>query len=91
LRPVGVDIAGEQLHTAERFQPEFDVRFPRVRANAEETPFDHNSVDLAVSEYGGASGVTLDDGLPSEFEPGGPVEFHLTHGYWVRICGSPGS
>ena len=29
-------------------------------------------------------------GLRVEFEPAGPVEFHLTHGYWIRLLRSIG-
>ncbi len=52
VRPVAVDIAQGQLNAAETFQREFGPMFPLVRANAEQVPFDHESFDLAVSEYG---------------------------------------
>ena len=52
LRPVAVDFAKAQLRTAETFQHEFGPTFPLVPANAEDVPFDNESFDLAVSEYG---------------------------------------
>jgi SAM-dependent methyltransferase len=52
MRPVGVDIARAQLRTAEALQDEFGVSFDLLEANAEQVPFDHQSFDLVVSEYG---------------------------------------
>ena len=52
LHPVAVDFATAQLRTAEMFQREFGSTFPLVLANAEQVPFDNESFDLAVSEYG---------------------------------------
>ena len=52
LRPVAVDFAKAQLRTAETFQHEFGPSFPLVLANAEDVPFDSESFDLAISEYG---------------------------------------
>jgi SAM-dependent methyltransferase len=52
MRPVGVDISRAQLQTAERLQEEFGPQFPLIHANAEQVPFDDDSFDLAISEYG---------------------------------------
>ena len=52
LRPVAVDFAHAQLRAAEMFQHEFGPSFPLVPSNAEQVPFDRESFDLAVSEYG---------------------------------------
>ena len=52
LRPVAIDISRAQLRTAETLQREFDETFRLLHANAEEVPFDSESFDLAVSEYG---------------------------------------
>ena len=130
LRPVGLDIAKAQLESAHRFQREFNVRFPLVRENAEETHYEHASFDCVISEYGAslwceperwlteasritrpegwlifitnsptlmtctpdAGGVATDrlfrshfDGERIEFDENGAVEFHATHGDWVRL------
>ncbi len=52
MRPVGVDISREQYAIAERFQEEIGPAFTLVLANAEEVPFESESFDLVVSEYG---------------------------------------
>ena len=52
LRPVAVDVSRAQLDVADRLQREFDVTFPLIHANAERVPFDTESFDLVVSEYG---------------------------------------
>ena len=53
-RPVGVDPTPAQLATARRFQDEFDLRFPLVRAAGEQVPLRDASFDLVISEYGAA-------------------------------------
>lgn len=135
IRAVGVDFARAQLKTAEALQDEFETTFPLVYANAEEVPYDRDSFDLAVSEYGvslwsdprnwlpeayrllrpegrlvffavasmlltctPASGGAAEDRLVRsyfdryrvEFDPGGPVEFHLTHGNWIGLLRANG-
>jgi SAM-dependent methyltransferase len=52
LRPVAVDFSRAQLQIAERLQHELGPSFPLVYADAEAVPFDSDSFDLAVSEYG---------------------------------------
>ena len=52
FRPVGIDFAPLQLAAAERLQQEHSLPFWLVQANAESVPFDRDSFDLAVSEYG---------------------------------------
>lgn len=52
LRPVAVDFSRAQLATAGRLQDEFGPTFPLIPANAEDVPFDSESFDLAISEYG---------------------------------------
>jgi len=135
LRPVAVDFAKAQLRAAETFQYEFGPMFPLVLANAEVVPYDNESFDLAVSEYGASvwcsphkwlpeahrllrpegrliffttsallltctstDGGTVGDRLVRdyfgryrvEFEPQGAVEFHLPHGYWIRLLRATG-
>ncbi|MDQ4098531.1 MAG: methyltransferase domain-containing protein [Actinomycetota bacterium] len=52
--PVGLDVSPGQLASAARFQEEFDLHFPLVRAAAERAPFPAASFDLVISEYGAA-------------------------------------
>jgi len=51
-RPVGIDNSRIQLESARKFQSEFEIKFPILHANAEEAPFQSESFDLAISEYG---------------------------------------
>jgi SAM-dependent methyltransferase len=53
-RPVGVDPTPGQLRIAGRFQDEFELRFPLVRAAAEQVPLRDGAFDLVISEYGAA-------------------------------------
>lgn len=52
LRPVAVDFALAQIQNVETLQHEFDLRFPIIRSDAEQVPFDDESFDLAISDYG---------------------------------------
>jgi SAM-dependent methyltransferase len=51
-RPVGIDVSEKQLATARAMQLEFGIEFPLVLGNAEAVPYDDNTFDLAISEYG---------------------------------------
>jgi SAM-dependent methyltransferase len=51
-RPVGIDNSEGQLATARLLQAEFEIDFSLVHGNAEATPFDDESFDFAISEYG---------------------------------------
>ncbi len=52
FRPVAVDVSRAQLDVVGRLQDEFGPGFPLIHANAEQVPFDSDSFDLVVSEYG---------------------------------------
>jgi SAM-dependent methyltransferase len=52
FRPVAVDISRRQLDVAAQLQKELGLEFPLIHANAEEVPYDTDSFDLAISEYG---------------------------------------
>ena len=52
MRPVGVDFSRTQLGIAARLQRELGPSFPLVHADAEAVPYDAESFDVAVSEYG---------------------------------------
>jgi SAM-dependent methyltransferase len=135
MRAVAVDISPVQIATAEGFQREFGVTFPLICANAEEIPFDDESFDVAISEYGAslwcnprhwlpeanrllrvggylifftnsaflmactpfdggfATDVLVRDYFSSyrvEFAGEKAVEFHPTHGHWIRLLRSTG-
>jgi SAM-dependent methyltransferase len=51
-RPVGIDNSEAQLDTARQFQREFGVDFPLLHGNAETVPYEDESFDFAISEYG---------------------------------------
>ena len=81
LRPVAVDFATAQLRTAEMFQREFGFTFPLVLANAEQVPFDNESFDLAVSEYGASLWCSPHKWLPEAhrlLRPEGRLIFFTT-------------
>lgn len=50
--PVAVDFSRRQLERADALQRELQIFFPLVHANAEEVPFDRESFDVALSDYG---------------------------------------
>jgi SAM-dependent methyltransferase len=50
--PVAVDVSRRQLERASDLQREFDVYFPLVHSNAESVPYDRDSFEVAVSDYG---------------------------------------
>ncbi|MCX5260022.1 class I SAM-dependent methyltransferase [Streptomyces canus] len=50
--PVGIDVSEKQLATAQAMQAEFGIDFPLVLGNAEKVPYEDNTFDLAISEYG---------------------------------------
>lgn len=52
MHPVAVDLSRRQLDRADALQREFQIFFPLVHANAENVPFDRESFDVAVSDYG---------------------------------------
>jgi SAM-dependent methyltransferase len=52
FRPVAVDVSRTQLDVAARLQEELGLSFPLIHANAEDVPYDTDSFDLAISEYG---------------------------------------
>jgi SAM-dependent methyltransferase len=55
LRPVGVDFSALQLKVAEHLQVQNGISFPLIHANVEDVPFDRESFDAAISEYGAST------------------------------------
>jgi SAM-dependent methyltransferase len=135
FQPVGVDIARPQIEAAADFAREFGLRFPLLCANAERLPYDRESFDCVISDYGaslwcnprrwvpeasrllrpggrlifitnsallisctpeggGRAGERLVRDYFSRyrivFPKDGTVEFHLTHGHWVRLLRASG-
>jgi SAM-dependent methyltransferase len=128
---VGVDPAAGQLAIARRFQEEYGLPFPLVRASGEHVPLTAGSFDLLISEYGAAIWSDPYEWIPEAsrlLRPGGElvflgnstllmlcvpdedetpattelrrpqfdmhrfewpddptIEFHLSHGDWVRL------
>jgi SAM-dependent methyltransferase len=87
-RPVGIDNSPAQLETARRFQEEFGVAFPLHLGNAEETPFEDASFDLAISEYGASIWCDPYRWIPEAariLRPGGELAF-LVNGTVHMLC-----
>lgn len=53
-RVTGIDVSEEQLATARRLAREHGVDLTLVHGDAERTPFEDESFDFAISEYGAA-------------------------------------
>jgi SAM-dependent methyltransferase len=51
-RPVAIDLAPKQVANVQLLQTEFGLRFPVFCENAEHVPYDDESFDVAISEYG---------------------------------------
>jgi SAM-dependent methyltransferase len=78
FRPVGVDIVRFQLETAARFEREFGLWFPLLRANAERLHYEAGSFDCVVSDYGASLWCDPRRWLPEAYRllrPGGLLLF----------------
>ena len=87
-RPVGIDNSAAQLATAAAFQNEFDLRFPLVHGDAERLPFDDESFDFAISEYGAAIWCDPYRWLPEAarvLRPGGRLVY-LGNSVLLMLC-----
>jgi SAM-dependent methyltransferase len=77
-RPVGLDPTPAQLATARGMQQHFDLRFPLVRASAEEVPLADERFDVALSEYGASIWCNPHRWIPEAarlLRPGGRLVF----------------
>jgi SAM-dependent methyltransferase len=86
-RPVGIDNSPAQLETARALQREFGIDFPLHLGNAEATPFEDASFDVAVSEYGAALWADPYAWIPEAarlLRPGGQLMF-LTNAALVQL------
>lgn len=87
-RPVGIDNSPKQLETARALQQEFDLEFPLHLGNAEHTPFEDASLDIAISEYGAAIWCDPYAWIPEAariLKPGGQLVF-LGNGLLLMLC-----
>jgi SAM-dependent methyltransferase len=90
FRPAAVDFSRAMLEVAERLQHEFGPSFPLILANAEQVPYDHDSFDVAVSEYGASLWCDPRRWLPEAnrlLRPGGRLVF-VTNGALLITCTS---
>jgi SAM-dependent methyltransferase len=91
MRPVAVDFSRRQLETAEWLQREFGPSFPLIHALGEDVPYDTESFDLAVSEYGVSHWSDPKRWLPEVhrlLRPGGKLIF-FTNGAMLIACTAP--
>jgi SAM-dependent methyltransferase len=81
-RPVGIDNSPAQLETARTLQREFGIEFPLHLGNAEATPFEDESFDYAISEYGAALWADPYRWIPEAarlLRPGGELMLYTGH------------
>lgn len=91
MHPVAVDLSRRQLERADALQREFQVFFPLVHANAEQVPFDRESFDFAVSDYGASVWCDPVRWLPEArrlLRPGGRLIF-FTPAAMLLACTPP--
>jgi SAM-dependent methyltransferase len=77
-RPVALDNSAAQLATAAVLQDRFGLRFPLIQASAEQAPFDDETFDLAISEYGASNWCDPYAWIPEAarlLRPGGQLIF----------------
>jgi SAM-dependent methyltransferase len=90
-RPVGVDLAENQLETARAMQAQHGVAFPLVHASAERVPLPDAGFDLAFSEYGASLWADPYAWLPEAhrlLRPGGRLLF-LTNSVLALLVSPP--
>ena len=76
--PTGIDPTPEQLANAKLFQQEFGIEFPLLEGYGESLPFEDESFDFAVSEYGAAIWADPCAWIPEAarvLKPGGRLVF----------------
>jgi SAM-dependent methyltransferase len=87
-RAVGLDPTWAQLQSARSFQAEFNIGFPIVAAAAEASPFQDESFDVIISEYGASIWSDPYLWIPEAarlLRPGGELIF-LVNGTLLILC-----
>lgn len=85
---VGLDNSAQQLATAQRLSREHGVAVGWVHGNAERLPFEAESFDLAVTEYGAVTWVDPVRWVPEAarvLRPGGRLVV-LGNTPWLNVC-----
>ena len=86
--PIGLDNSPAQLATARRLQQEHNLPFPLINGFAERLPFDNESFDYVVSEYGAAIWADPYAWIPEAarvLRPGGELMF-LGNSTLLMLC-----
>jgi SAM-dependent methyltransferase len=86
--PIGIDPASGQLAIARKFQREFGLDFPLVRATGEEVPLATSSFDIVISEYGASIWADPFRWIPEAsrlLRPGGELVF-LGNSTLLMLC-----
>ena len=87
-RPVGLDNSAAQLATAHRLQLDHDLSFPLVHGIAEHLPFQDESFDVVLNEYGAAIWADPYRWIPEAarvLRPGGELAF-LGNSTLLMLC-----
>ena len=90
-RPIGVDVAENQLATAREMQERHGVTFPLIHASAEGVPLPDGCADLVLSEYGASLWCAPEAWVPEAarlLRPGGRLVF-LTNHLLVALTAPP--
>jgi len=86
--PIGIDPAAGQLAIAGKFQEEFSLRFPLVRATGEGVPLATSAFDIVISEYGASIWADPFRWIPEAsrlLRPGGELVF-LGNSTLLMLC-----
>jgi ubiquinone/menaquinone biosynthesis C-methylase UbiE len=92
--PVGIDVAEAQLESARMFLQQFGASFPLVRASADEVPFEDESFDVALSEYGASTWLDPERWVPEAarlLRPGGLLVFFVNSSFLMTCTGENGT
>jgi len=92
--PVGIDVAEAQLESAHMFVKQFGASFPLIRASADEVPFDDESFDVALSEYGASTWLDPERWVPEAarlLRPGGQLVFIVNSSFLMACTGEDGA
>ena len=91
--PVGIDVADAQLESARMFVKQFGFGFPLVRTSADDVPFEDESFDVALSEYGASTWLDPERWVPEAarlLRPGGQLVFIVNSAFLLTCTGESG-